>query len=179
MLDELRERILKHEDEMATLGHTMNEKLHTELKSAFDQGGYQDSGSYMKNLQEKLKSADEHITLLQSTLTDTETRWKAKVESLKKETGLKDLQIETLQKAVQRSSAKATASQAAALEVDFLDKQSFLRYLDSNETNIKPVSRALQDRPSDVGFKGSQTYLKYLPQNLPKTAGGRPMSFGE
>jgi hypothetical protein len=50
----------------------------------------------MKNLQEKLKSADEHITLLQSTLTDTETRWKAKVESLKKETGLKDLQIETL-----------------------------------------------------------------------------------
>ena len=63
----------------------------------------------MKNLQEKLKSADEHITLLQSTLTDTETRWKAKVESLKKETGLKDLQIETLQKAVQRSSAKATS----------------------------------------------------------------------
>ena len=36
LLDELRERILKHEDEMATLGHTMNEKLHTELKSAFD-----------------------------------------------------------------------------------------------------------------------------------------------
>jgi hypothetical protein len=40
MLDELRERILNHEDEMATLGHTMNERLHTELKSAFDQGGY-------------------------------------------------------------------------------------------------------------------------------------------
>jgi hypothetical protein len=36
LLDELRERIIKHEDEMATLGHTMNEKLHTELKSAFD-----------------------------------------------------------------------------------------------------------------------------------------------
>lgn len=40
MLDELRERILKHEDEMTNLGRTMNERMHTELKSAFDQGGY-------------------------------------------------------------------------------------------------------------------------------------------
>jgi hypothetical protein len=104
MLDELRERILKHEDEMASLGHTMNERMHTELKSAFDQGGYQDSTQYMKNLQEKLKSGDEHITLLQSTLTETETRLKAKIECLKKEAGLKDLQIEALSKAVKRSS---------------------------------------------------------------------------
>ena len=74
MLDELKERITKHEDELANLGHTMNERMHSELKSAFDQGGYQDSSQYMKNLQEKLKSADEHITLLQSTLTETETR---------------------------------------------------------------------------------------------------------
>ena len=39
----------------------MNEKLHAELKSAFDQGG---QSAFTKNLQEKLKSADEHITLL-------------------------------------------------------------------------------------------------------------------
>jgi hypothetical protein len=50
MLDELKDRITKHEDEMANLGHTMNERMHTELKSAFDQGGYQDSSQYMKNL---------------------------------------------------------------------------------------------------------------------------------
>jgi len=42
----------------------MNEKLHAELKSAFDQGGHQDQSAFTKNLQEKLKSADEHITLL-------------------------------------------------------------------------------------------------------------------
>lgn len=50
LLDELRERVLTHEDEMARLGHTMNERLHNELKSAFDQGGQQDSTVYMKNL---------------------------------------------------------------------------------------------------------------------------------
>jgi hypothetical protein len=50
LLDNLRERILTHEDEMSKLGHTMNERLHSELKSAFDQGGQQESSVYMKNL---------------------------------------------------------------------------------------------------------------------------------
>ena len=36
LLDDFRERILSHEDEISKLGHAMNEKLHTELKSAFD-----------------------------------------------------------------------------------------------------------------------------------------------
>ena len=55
--------------------------------------------------------------------------------------------------------------QAPALEVDFVDKLSFLRYLDSNETKINQKTFGyLPDKTlGEQSYKGSQTYLKYLP----------------
>ena len=104
------------------MGHKMNEKMHAELKSAFDQGGQQDTATFTKNLHEKLKSADDHITLLQNTLTETETRLQAKIEGLKKEANLKDLQIEALSKSIKRTNGLKPLHQAPAIEVDFFDK---------------------------------------------------------
>jgi len=99
----------------------MNEKLHNELKNAFDQKNNLEPSLLQKNLSEKLKSADEHITLLQNTLTETEQRWQNKVDSLRREISLKDLQIEALSKTVKRTAVKPIL-QAPAIEVDFVDK---------------------------------------------------------
>ncbi len=99
---------------------------------------------------------------------------------------MKDLQIDALSKAVKHTSLKhqpqpnSQAQKAQAIEVDFIDKQGFLRYLDSNETKIKNHSHFVKEVANDVKLESSsKIYMKYLPQKPTKAVAGEYISFGE
>ena len=49
---------------MAKLSHTLNQRLHEELKESFETGQTKESSIVLKTLQEKVASCDEHINLL-------------------------------------------------------------------------------------------------------------------